>query len=91
MRFQKVDAAIQALLHKKIDLFLHDAPTICHYAAATKPAALTPLLTLVTEEYLGWEMRKEDEELRQQVNHFIQQTKADGQLQKTIKQWLPNL
>ena len=91
MRFQKVDAAIQALTHKKIDLFLHDAPTICHYAAATKPAVLTPLLTLVTEEYLGWEMRKDDEKLRQQVNHFIQQSKADGQLQKTIKQWIPNL
>jgi len=91
MRFQKVDAAIQALTHKKIDLFLHDAPTICHYAAATKSVALTPLLTLVTEEYLGWEMRKEDEKLRQQVNHFIQQSKADGQLQKTIKQWIPNL
>jgi polar amino acid transport system substrate-binding protein len=91
MRFQKVDSAIQALLRKKIDLFLHDAPTICHYAAAAKPDSLTPILTLVTEEYLGWEMRKEDEKLRQQVNHFIQQSKADGQLQKTIKQWIPNL
>jgi polar amino acid transport system substrate-binding protein len=91
MRFQKVDAAIQALTHKKIDLFLHDAPTVCYYAATAKPAELTPILTLVTEEYLGWEMRKEDEKLRQQVNHFIQQSKADGQLQKTIKQWIPNL
>ncbi len=91
IRFQKVDAAIRALTHQKIDLFLHDAPTICHYAAASKPVALTPILTLVTEEYLAWEMRKEDEGLRQQANHFIQQSKADGQLQKTIKQWIPNL
>lgn len=91
LRFQKVDAAIQALTRKKIDLFLHDAPTICYYAAASKPAALAPILTLVTEEYLGWEMRKEDEKLRQVANHFIQQSKADGRLQKTIKQWTPNL
>ncbi|MCX5870810.1 MAG: transporter substrate-binding domain-containing protein [Deltaproteobacteria bacterium] len=91
LRFQKVDAAIQALALKKIDLFLHDAPTICYYAAASKPPALTPILTLVTEEYLGWEMRKEDEKLRQQANHFIRQSKADGRLQKTIKQWTPNL
>ena len=90
LRFQKVDAAIQALTLKKIDLFLHDAPTICYYAAG-KSAALTPILTLVTEEFLGWEMRKEDEDLRQQANHFIQQTRTDGRLQKTIKQWTPNL
>jgi polar amino acid transport system substrate-binding protein len=89
-RFQKVDAAIQALTLKKIDLFLHDAPTICYYAAG-KSAALTPILTLVTEEFLGWEMRKEDEKLRQQANHFIQQSRTDGRLQKTIKQWTPNL
>ena len=91
IHFQKVDAAIQALTHKKIDLFLHDAPTVCYYAAATKPATLAPVLTLVTEEYLGWEMRKDDEKLRQQANHFIQQSKTDGQLQKTIKRWVPNL
>jgi polar amino acid transport system substrate-binding protein len=89
-RFQNVDAAIQALTLKKIDLFLHDAPTVCYYAAG-KSAALTPILTLVTEEFLGWDMRKEDEKLRQQANHFIQQSKADGHLQKTIKQWTPNL
>ena len=90
-RFKSVEAAIQALKRKQVDIFFHDAPTICHYAAANKSAGLTPILTLVTEEYLGWEMRKEDEQLRQQANLFIQQSKDDGQLQKTIKQWIPNL
>lgn len=91
MRFRTVETAIKALTKKKIDLFLHDAPTICSYAAANKSANLTPILTLVTEEFIGWEMRKEDEELRQQINSFIRQRKADGQLQKTVKQWIPTL
>ena len=91
LRFKTVEAAVEALKGKDIDLFLHDAPTICHYAALDKSAGLTPILNLVTEEYLGWEMRKEDEELRQQANLFIQQSKVDGRLQKTIKQWIPNL
>lgn len=91
MRFKTVEKAIQALKRKRIDLFLHDAPTICYYAALDKSAGLTPILTLVTEEYLGWEMRKDDKKLRQQANHFIQQSKADGQLQKIIKQWIPIL
>lgn len=91
MRFKTVETAIQALAKKNIDLFLHDAPTICHYAAINKAAGLSPILNLVTEEYIGWEMRREDEKLRRQANLFIQQSKADGRLQKTIKQWIPNL
>ena len=55
MRFKTVETAIQALKRKRIDLFLHDAPTICYYAALNKSAGLSPILTLVTEEYLGWE------------------------------------
>ena len=91
LRFKSVSGAIKALNSKKIDLFLHDAPTICSYAFANKTANLTPILSLVTEEYIGWEMRRDDEELRQQANSFIRQRKADGLLQKTIKQWIPNL
>lgn len=91
MRFKTVKAATQALTRKKIDLFLHDAPIVCAYAADNKAANLTPILTLITEEFIGWEMRKEDEELRKQANRFIRQGKTDGRLQKTIKQWIPNL
>jgi len=91
MRFKTVETAVQALTGKDIDLFLHDAPTICHYAAINTSAGLTPILNLVTEEYIGWEMRSEDKELRQQANLFIRQSRADGRLQKTIRQWIPNL
>jgi ABC-type amino acid transport substrate-binding protein len=91
MRFRTLKAATQALTRKKIDLILHDAPMICAYAADNKAASLTPILTLLTEEFIGWEMRKEDEELRKEANRFIRQAKADGRLQKTIKQWIPTL
>ncbi len=91
LRFKSATGAIKALGTKKIDLFLHDAPTICSHPLVTQSTKLTPILSLVTEEYIGWEMRRDDEELRQQINTFIRQRKADGSLQKTIKQWIPNL
>jgi len=91
IRFKTVETAVQGLTDKEIDLFLHDAPTICHYAAINTSAGLTPILNLVTEEYIGWAMRSEDKALRQLTNHFIRQIRADGRLQKTIKQWIPNL
>ncbi|MBW6519449.1 MAG: transporter substrate-binding domain-containing protein [Desulfoarculaceae bacterium] len=90
-RFKTAETAVQALIGKDIDLFLHDAPTICHHAAINKSAELIPILNLVTEEYIGWEMRSEDKELRQQANLFIRQSRAEGRLQKTIRQWIPNL
>ncbi len=89
MRLKTINAATEALTRKKIDIFLHDAPTICYLA--NSKSTLTPILTLVTEEFMGWKMRKEDEELRHQVNLFLRQSKESGQLQKTIKQCIPNL
>lgn len=89
MRLKTVSSAIEALTRKKIDIFLHDAPTICYLA--NSKSTLTPLLTMVTEEQMGWKMRKEDEALRRQVNLFIRQSKESGQLKKTIKQCIPNL
>lgn len=91
IRFKSAKAATQALLHKQIDLFLHDAPIVCAYAANIKGDRLSPIRTLVTEEFIGWEVRREDEELRRQANRFIQHLKADGRLQKTIRKWIPNL
>lgn len=91
LRYQTVTSAIAALNKKKIDIFLHDAPVICHYAAQKGPVPLTAILTLVTEEYLGWEIRKDDKELRQLAAAFISQNKANGHLQQTIKHWIPQL
>ena len=89
MRLKTMDATIKALTAKKIDIFLHDAPTICYLAANLKSAALTPIPTMVTEEFMGWKMRSEDEELRHQVNLFIKTNKDSGELQKSLTQWIP--
>lgn len=88
-RFPSADAAVTALINKKIDVFVYDAPMVCHYAAINENSKLAPILTLTTEEYLAWAMRKEDSELQLQANQFLRQLERSGQLQQMIRNWIP--
>ncbi len=87
--FTKSSDAVQALIDKKIDAFVYDAPMVCHYAAINENAKLAPILTLATEEYLAWGMRKEDRELQTQANEFLQELKERQELQRKIRTWIP--
>ncbi len=87
--FTKSADAVQALIDKKIDAFVYDAPMICHYAAINENAKLTPVLNLATEEYLAWGIRKEDSELLAQANQFLAELKETEQLQQMIRTWIP--
>ncbi len=87
--FSKSADAVKALINKKIDAFVYDAPMVCHYAAIHENEKLTPILTLATEEYLAWGIRKEDSELLTQANLFFQELNDKQQLQQIIRTWIP--
>ncbi len=79
----------QALIEKRIDVFVYDAPTICHYAAINTNKQLVPILTLATEEYLAWGIRKEDDELLTMANEFLQELEIRQELPRMIRNWIP--
>ncbi|MBU1232809.1 MAG: transporter substrate-binding domain-containing protein [Proteobacteria bacterium] len=87
--FTKSADAVKALIDKRIDAFVYDAPMICHYAAINENEKLTPILTLSTEEYLAWGIRKEDSELQAQANQFLQELNDKQELQRLIRTWIP--
>lgn len=87
--FTKSADAVKALINKKIDAFVYDAPMICHYAAINENAKLTPILTLSTEEYLAWGVRKGDNELQTQANQFLRELNDKQELQRVIRTWIP--
>lgn len=87
--FTKSEHAVKALINEEIDAFVYDAPMVCHYAAVNENAKLTPILTLATEEYLAWGIRKQDSELRTQANQFLQRLNSSGQLPQMIRTWIP--
>ena len=83
--------AVDALIAKDIDVFVYDAPVICHYAAIHQKEKLVPILVMGTEEYLGWAISKNNKELLEQANQFLVSMQQSGALQEEIKAWIPYL
>lgn len=73
---------------RRIDMFVIDLP-IAYMLAAENEGELTWLPTLLTEEYLGWGIRKNDDDLLEKANRFIAGLKNDGTLDKIVRRWIP--
>ncbi len=81
--------AVEALIDKNIDVFVYDAPMICHFAAVNENNKLSPILTLATEEYLAWGIRKDNVQLLEQANAFLGDLKENQQLLPMIRARIP--
>ncbi len=88
-RYKKSKQAVDALIKEEVDVLVHDAPIVCHYAATTESARLTPILQLATEEYLAWAINKNNPELLGKANEFLAAENKSQRLQKTIHRWIP--
>ena len=87
--FKEPDDAVAALIDKEIDAFVYDAPMVCYFAAVNDETKLSPILTLATEEYLAWGIRKTDVELLNQSNAFLEDLKEKQQLLPMIRARIP--
>lgn len=81
--------AVQALIDSRIDIFIHDAPVVLMMAAENQNRQLTPIPSLLTEEYLAWGIRKNDVELLDAANRFVENGKQSGKLDEIVKRWIP--
>ena len=87
--FSTSEEGVEALIDKKIDIFIHDAPIILYLASVYETNDVTPLYTLLTEEYLAWAVQKTDGKLLKSANSFIQTLEKDGKLKPMIQRWIP--
>jgi polar amino acid transport system substrate-binding protein len=86
--FDTPDDAVRALLRRRIDILIHDAPFVM-MAAAKFESQLTPMPTLFTSEYLAWGVRKDDLAMREAANGYIDELKRTGRLQEMVNRWIP--
>jgi ABC-type amino acid transport substrate-binding protein len=89
--YKKSQLAVNALIRKEIDVFVYDAPVVCYYAAKHQSDKLVPILSMGTEEYLGWAVRKADNVLLEGANAFLDSLNQQDLLEPEIKQWIPYL
>lgn len=79
--------AVSALQKKKIDLFVSDSTLVWHLAGRHATEGLAAVPIALSEEQLGWAMRKSDDTLQQSVNEFISKSIQDGSLLKVFRRW----
>jgi len=89
IEFDTAEAGARALLDKRIDVFIHDAPVNWWLGSENEAKGLTVISLMLTEEYLAWGVRKDDPALRNAANGFLEKARASGALPATIRRWIP--
>lgn len=83
-----IEAAVEALRSRKIDVFVHDAPTAWRIGSDPAYQDLIGLYWPLTDEYLGWGVRIGDPKLREALNGQLNIMKADGRLNRITNKWI---
>lgn len=81
--------AAAALMDNRIEVFIHDAPIILNLAAQYRSAGLMAVNATLTQEFLGWGIRKEDRTLIGSANRFLQMLIDENRLYPMVKRWIP--
>ena len=87
--YSNANAGAEALLSKRIEAFIHDAPVNWWLASEYEAKGLVVIPTLLTQEYLAWGVRKDNPDLRDAANRFIDKAVQNGQMQAAINRWIP--
>lgn len=87
--FQKAGDATTPLKNRSIDIFIHDAPSIM-WLVSENEADLTALWEPLNKEDLAWGIRRDNQELLNQVNGILNKWKKDGTLNRILLKWLPS-
>lgn len=72
-----------------LDVVVSDAPIVSALASSREPGTLVVVGELLTHESLAWGVRKEDVELRHQLDAALERMRADGRLASIANRWLP--
>jgi len=86
--WSSTDAA-KALKKGAIDLFIDDSPMIWYLAGVNEAQGLDVAPMIFSDEVLAWAMRPSDTQLRDSVNAFLKKATASGELNQTIRRWIP--
>jgi len=86
--FRKASEAPNLLVNMRIDLFVHDAPSIV-WLVSENEGVLKGFWELFDQEYLGWAVKPGDQDLITQVNSILSNWKKDGTLKAILTRWLP--
>jgi ABC-type amino acid transport substrate-binding protein len=89
--YSSADEGAKALMKKRIDLFIDDAPTIYWLAGLHESDGLVAVPVLLTHEQLAWAMSPSDTNFVNSVNAALAQLQASGRADEIMKHWIPQI
>jgi ABC-type amino acid transport substrate-binding protein len=81
-------SATTELTQRRIDIFVHDIPTVVSLVARNE-GDLAVIRKRLDEEEIAWAFRPGDAELRTRTNAALALWRGDGTLQGVLDRWLP--
>jgi len=87
--YQTSRQAVDDLLKGRIDVLIHDGPIILMLAAENENRGLAEIPSLLSEDYLAWGIRKNDPELLEAANNFVDMLIKENKLDPIINRWIP--
>lgn len=89
MPMENTKRGVQALREERIDLFVHDAPTVWRVTSDPREKTLMGLYWNLTDEQLAWAVRKDDQALLEALSSAVREWKASGKLNGIVNRWIP--
>lgn len=88
--FDSGQQAAKALAKKQIDLFVCDSPTVWWLEGMNEEPGLVAVPVLLSDERLGWAVRKSDSTLLEAVNGALDKFQSSGEAKAIIQRWIPH-
>lgn len=85
--FMKPSDAAFAVKNMRIDLFIDKYPSIV-WLASENEGTLKGFWEPLTEEYIGWGIRQNNQALLEKVNAVLRTWKKDGTLKAVLSKWI---
>lgn len=82
------DVAPYELRRKRIAMYVDDGHSVA-WLASENEGKLTGIFLPLTEEKIGWAVRRTDPEFLAEVNGILHRWRRNGVLKATISQWMP--
>jgi ABC-type amino acid transport substrate-binding protein len=83
-----VEEGIATLRQGRIDVFIHDAPTVWHFGGNPSQTGLIGLYWPLTKEPLAWAVRKSDVPLNFALSRQVRQWGLSGRLTQLTSRWI---
>ncbi|WP_309383779.1 transporter substrate-binding domain-containing protein [Cerasicoccus frondis] len=82
------DAAVD-LSNGDLGMVVYDAPTVWWLASEDGGSGLSPLATVLTNEYIAWGVSKTNPEMKLAAEAFLRNLQSNGELAKMLELWVP--